>query len=80
MSPVPDQNAWDIDALNIKLVWPHCLCLPSDGSPSQGDPKDQTMQLPDHCDALVARDALVLGPTTALNRDPTLATSDNNSS
>ena len=32
-----------------KLVGSHCLCLPSHGSPSQGDPKNQAMQLPDHC-------------------------------
>ena len=62
-----------------KLVGSHCLCLPSDGSPSQGDPKDQTMQLPDHCNSpRLARDALVLGPSAALNRDPTSATSVNN--
>ena len=50
----------------------HCLCLPSNGSPSQGDPKNQTMQLPDHTDSpRLARDALVLGPSAAFNRDPT---------
>ena len=64
-----------------KLVGSHCLCLPSDGSPSQGDPKNQAMQLPDHCNSpRLARDALVLGPSAALNRDPTSATSVNNSS
>ena len=30
-----------------KLDGSHCLCLPSDGSPSQGDPKNQAMLLPD---------------------------------
>ena len=50
----------------------HCLCLPSDGSPSQGDPKNQAMPLPDqHNSPRLARDALVLGPSAALNRDPT---------
>ena len=34
-----------------KLVGSHCLCLPSDGSPSQGDPKNQAMQLPDYCNS-----------------------------
>ena len=64
-----------------KLVKPHCLCLPSDSPPSQGDPKNQAIQLPDHCySPRVARDALVLGPSAALNRDPTSATSVNNSS
>ena len=31
-----------------KLDGSHCLCLPSDGSPLQGDPKNQTIPLPDH--------------------------------
>ena len=39
------------------------------------------MQLPDHCNSpRLARDALVLGPSAALNRDPTSDTSVNNSS
>ena len=64
-----------------QLVGSHCLCLPSNGSPSQGDPKDQTMQLTDHCNSpRLARDALVLGPSAALNRDPTSTTSVNNTS
>ena len=64
-----------------KLVGPHCLCLYSDGSPSQGDPKNQALSLPDHCNSpRLARDALVLGPSAALNRDPTSATGVNNSS
>ena len=55
-----------------KLDMSHCLCLPSDGSLSQGDPKNQAMPLPDHRNsARLARDALVLGPSAALNRDPT---------
>ena len=55
-----------------KLVGSHCLCLPSHGSPSQDDPKNQAIQLPGHCNnPRLARDALVLGPSAALNRDPT---------
>ena len=55
-----------------KLDESHCLCLPSYGSPSQGDPKDQAMPLPDHRNSpRLARDALVLGPSAALNIDPT---------
>ena len=55
-----------------KLDQPHGLRLPSYGSPSQGDPKDQAMPLPEHRDSpRLARDALVLGPSAALNRDPT---------
>ena len=53
-----------------KLVRSHCLCLPSDSSPSQGD----------HCNSpRLARDGLVLGPSETLNRDPTSATGVNNS-
>ena len=52
-----------------KLVRSHCLCLPSYGSPSQGDPKNQAIQFSDHCNSpRLARDALVLGPSAALNR------------
>ena len=64
-----------------KLVGSHCLCLPSHGSPSQGDPKNQAIQLPDHFNSpRLARDALVLGPSAALNRDPTSTSSVKNSS
>ena len=62
-----------------KLDGSHCLCLPSDGSPLQGDPKNQAMPLPDHRNSpRLARDALVLGPSAALNRDPTATSSVNN--
>ena len=61
-----------------KLDGSHCLCLPSNGSPSQGDPKNQAMPLPDHPNSpRLARDALVLGPSAALNRDPTTTPSVN---
>ena len=57
-----------------KLDGSHCLCLPSNGPPSQGDPQNQAMQLSDHTNSpRLARDALVLGPSAALNRDPTAA-------
>ena len=76
--PVPDQNAWDIDALNTNLG-SHCLCLPSHGSTLQGDPRNQAIQLSDHCNSpRLARDVLVLGPSAALNRDPTSSTSVKN--
>ena len=43
-----------------KLDGSHCLCLPSNGSPSQGDPKNQAIPLPDHCNSpRLARNALV---------------------
>ena len=61
-----------------KLDQPHGLWLTSNGSPSQGDPKDQAVSLPDHRDSpRLARDALVLGPSAALNRDPTTTPSVN---
>ena len=64
-----------------KLDGSHCLCLPSDGSPSQGDPKNQAMPLPDHRHSpRLARDVMVLEPRSALNRDPTSTSSVNNSS
>ena len=64
-----------------KLVGSHCLCLPSNGSPSQGDTKNQAIQLSDHCNSpRLARYSLVLGPSAALNRDPTSATNVNNCS
>ena len=64
-----------------KLDGSHCLCLPSNGSPSQGDPKNQAMLLPDHRNSpRLARDVLVLGPSAALNRDPTSTPGVNNTS
>ena len=59
----------------------HRCSEPSDGSTSQGDPKNQAMPLPDHRNSpRLARDALVMGPSAALNRDPTANFSVNNSS
>ena len=78
MSPIPDPKAWDIDALNINWTGLTAYVYPPDGSPSQGDPKDQAMPLPDHHNSpRLARDALVLGPSAALNRDPTTTPSVN---
>ena len=63
-----------------KLDGSHCLCLPSNGSPSPGNPENQAVPLPDHCNSpRLARDALVLGPSAVLNRDPTSITNVNNS-
>ena len=62
-----------------KLVGSCGLCIPSYGSPSQGGPKDQAVQLPCHTNSpRLARDVLVLGPSAALNGDPTSATSVQN--
>ena len=63
-----------------RLDGSHCLCLPSNGSPLQGDPKNQAMHLPDHSNSpRLARDALVLGPSAALNRDPSTTPGVDNS-
>ena len=77
VSPIPDPRAWDIDALNINWTNLTAYAYPPT-APSQGDPKDQAMLLPDHRDSpRLARDALVLGPSAALNRDPTTTPSVN---
>ena len=62
-----------------KLDGSHCLCLPSNSCPPQCDLKNQAMPLPDRPNSRrLARDALVLGPSAALNRDPTTTPSVNN--
>ena len=81
VSLVPDQNAWDIDALNINWSSLTAYAYPSMALLHRVIQKNQTMQLPDHCNCpRLARDALVLGPSAALNKDHTSATSVNNSS
>ena len=77
VSPIPDPRAWDIDALNINWTNLTAYAYPPT-APSQGDPKDQALLLPDHRNSpRLARDALVLGPSAALNRDPTTTPSVN---
>ena len=77
VSPIPDPRAWDIDALNINWTNLTAYAYPP-MAPSQGDPKDRAMLLPDHRNSpRLARDALVLGPSAALNRDPTTTPSVN---
>ena len=77
VSPIPDPRAWDIDALNINWTNLTAYAYPPT-APSEGDPKDQAMLLPDHRNSpRLARDALVLGPSAALNRDPTTTPSVN---
>ena len=58
-----------------KLDGSHCLCLTSDGSPSQGDPKNQAMPL-----LQAGQGCPGLGPSAALNRDPTSTSSISNDS
>ena len=81
VSPVPDQNAWDIDALNINWSGLTAYAYPPTALLHRVIQKSQAIQLPDHHNCLrLARDALVLGPSAALNRDPTSTSSVKNSS
>ena len=61
VSPVPDQQAWKKDALNID--WSGLIAyVPSYGSPSQGDPESMSVQLPHNTNSpRLDRDALVVG-------------------
>ena len=56
------------------MFHPSCRCICH--SP---EPQTTAVQLPDHSNSpRLAKDTLVLGPSTALNRDPTSASSVNN--
>ena len=80
VSPVPDQNAWDIDALNINWLGLTAYAYPPTALLHRVI-QNQAIQLPNHCNTpRLARDALVLGPSAALNRDPTSTSSVKNSS
>ena len=71
MSPVPDQNAWDIDALNITWSSLTAYAYPPTALLHRVI-QNQAIQLPNHCNnPRPARDALVLGPSAALNREHT---------
>ena len=79
-SPVPVQHAWDIDALNINWSGLTAYTYPPMALLHRVIHVRQ-YKLPDHCnDPRLAKDALVLGPSAALNRDPTSVTSVNSSS
>ena len=70
-----------INVLELTVVSLALQRFKDHGSPSQGDPKSQAIQLPDHRNSpRLARDALVLGPSAAFNRDPTATSSVKNSS
>ena len=80
VSPVPDPNAWDIDALNINWMALTAYFYPPTALLYRVI-QNQAMLLPDHRNSpRLARDALVLGPSAALNRDPTTTSSVNDSS
>ena len=76
MSPVPDQNAWDIDALNINWSGLTAYAYPPRALLHRVIQKVGHH----HNSPRLARDTLVLGPSAALNRDPTSASSVKNSS
>ena len=81
VSPVPDPNAWDIDALNINWTGLTAYAYPPMALLYRVIQKNQAIPLPDHHNSpRLARDALVLGPSAALNSDPTKTSSVNNSS
>ena len=79
--PVPDQNAWDIDALNINWSGLIAYAYHPTALLYRVIQKNQAVQSPNHCNnPRLPRDALVLGPSAALNRDPTSTSSVKNSS
>ena len=72
VSPIPDPNAWDIDALNINWTDLTAYAYPLMALLHRVIQKNQAMPLPDHRHSpRLARDALVLGLSAALNGDPT---------
>ena len=80
MSPIPDPKAWDIDALNINWMGLTTYAYPPTALLHRVIQKSGK-PLPDHSDSpRMARDAMVLGPSAALNRDPTTTASVNNPS
>ena len=78
MSPIPDLKAWDIDTLITDWMGLTVYPFP----PSAHLHRvilNQAMLLSDHTNSpRLTRDALVLGPSAALNRDPTSTPSVNN--
>ena len=71
VSPIPDPQAWDIDALNIDWTGLTAYAYPPTALLHRVIQKNQAVHLPDHSNSpRLARDALVLGPSAALNRDP----------
>ena len=76
VSPVPDPRAWDIDALSINWMGLTAYAYPPTALLHRVIQKIRQC----HCLIIViARDGLVLGPSAALNRDPTTTPNVNNS-
>ena len=62
VSPIPDPNAWDIDALNITWTGLTAYAYPPTALLHRVIPKNQAVPLPDHRNSpRLARDALVWG-------------------
>ena len=79
VSPVPDQNALDIDALNIN--WSGLVAYAYPPMVLLHRVSQEMRQLPHHTNSpRLARDALVLGPSAALNGNPTPTTGINKTS
>ena len=71
----------DIDALNLNWLGHTAYAYPPTALLHRVIQKNQAIQLPDYCySPRLARDALVLGRSAALNRDTTPITSVNNTS
>ena len=72
VSPVPDSQAWETDALNFSWEGLDAYyCVLSSGSHSWGDSKDDHLQVQNHHDYnRVARDILVLGFGGSVHRTP----------
>ena len=78
VSPIPDPKAWDIDALNINWTGLTAYASPPTALLHKVI-QNQAMPLTNHSNSpRLARDALVLGPSAALNRDPTASPSVDN--
>ena len=78
ISPVPDQQALKIDS-EFKLVGSQSIHLFSHSSPSKSDLEIMLVQLSHKYNSpRLARDALVLDPSRALNRNPILINSVGN--
>ena len=81
ISLVSDQKRMKNIYTEHRLIRSHSICLPSLGSPSPGDPENMSMQLPHNTNSpWLARTALVLGFSAALNGDSTPTASVNNTS
>ena len=76
VSPVPYPKAWDIDALNIKCTGLTTYAYPPMALLHRVIQKPGKKSLPNHRNnPRLARDTLALGPSAALNRDPTSSSS-----